>query len=119
METLTITQKGPRYKIGDVVSFITKYGDKITGKIVADPERVYAEIDERGKFKRGGLHTLERTIKSICIPFEFDGNRLTVHYPASTGFGNAFTTVSLFHSWSYTVQGPQHLIGVPESKILR
>lgn len=75
---------------------------------VEEIHRCFAECDARGKFVRGGLHTEERDIKSIELPYRFDGETLQVDFPAAT-YGDwtqaAHTQTSKFFGYDYSVRG--------------
>jgi hypothetical protein len=71
---------------------------------------LYQEVDDDGEFDRDGLATLERTIQSIKLPYEFDGETLKIRIPASTlklKHGemreNARTRTSKFFGYACTV----------------
>lgn len=114
----------PKFKIGDKVTMRSpSLYNETTGEIV-EVERVFKRVNRNGNFEPDGLETLERTIKNIAIPYEFDSNKLTVHYP-EYDYGDwvqkARTETSLFYSYAYTVKTasmlciyPQHSLTITE-----
>jgi small-conductance mechanosensitive channel len=98
----------PKFKIGDKVrtSKSDLYGQTVG--IVVNVQRMYKEVNRfSGRMERGGLTTDESTIKSISLPYTFDGETLTVDFPESdfgTFIQKAFTMVSKFYGYSVTVE---------------
>jgi hypothetical protein len=111
----------PEFKVNDKVisKKPTLYGET-EGK-VTEVGKIFMELDSHtGTFKRGGLATEERDIKSIQIPYEFDGETLKVHYPEDD-YGQwiekARTEVSKFYGYAYTVKTPKMLTLFAESSL--
>ena len=97
---------GPKFSIGDKVSHLeTLYGET-EGKIV-EIEKIFTDIYKDGSFVPDGLSHIESSIKSIQIPYTFDGETLTIEYPEAT-FGEfvtpAYTKVAKFKNYAYTVE---------------
>tara|TARA_R110000868_G_scaffold94947_1_gene261424 strand:- start:330 stop:692 length:363 start_codon:yes stop_codon:yes gene_type:complete len=97
----------PKFEIGtEVLHAPDLYG--MTRGTIYNIDRIFQEIDPRtGQFDLRGLATFESTIKFTAIPYEFDGETLTVHFPES-GFGGwtekAKTQVSKFYGYAYSVR---------------
>lgn len=105
--------KQPKFKVGDTVNCSRTLYDETEG-VVTEVERVFQDINPDGSFDMDGLATLEHTISSIQIPYEFDGETLKVHYPASVIKltdgelrQNAKTRTAKFKSYAYTVRTPK------------
>lgn len=100
--------KKPLYEVGNEVSFYDKYRGEHKGTIVSI-EKTYKEIESDGSFMEDGLVTLESTIPSISLPYQFDGNVLKVEFPESK-FGDyvqrAYTKESHFYGYAYTIKTP-------------
>lgn len=100
----------PKYSIGQTVKCPpTLYNEK-EGKIV-DIEKIFQEVNKDGTFNMDGLATLERTIQHCCLPCRFDGKTLEVDHPESTMkltngtiYHKAYTRVSKFYGYAYTIQ---------------
>lgn len=108
-----LIQIKPRFSVGDVVSTPKNLYNETRGEVTA-VERVFQEVHSGGvldgTFNMEGLATLEKTISSIQIPYEFDEVTLKVHHPASeiklrdgVHKEKAKTRVSKFYGWAYTV----------------
>jgi hypothetical protein len=117
------TAVGPKYKVGLRVTAKTPKGT-FTGNIV-EVERVFKDIDSfSGGFERGGLCTFERDIASIQIPHTFDGETLTVSYPAQKFNGGSLdprTRTAKFHSYCYTMQpeGLTYRVVISEKSVIK
>lgn len=101
----------PKFKVGDkvVMSKKTWYNEK-EGVILEGPIRIFKDVF-------GTLCTSENEIKSICLPYEFDGETLTVHYPQrdmGSFIQKEFTQVSKFSHYSYFVKSSKMNTGYPE-----
>jgi len=105
-----LKQKPCKFQIGDSVTLKRPdlYGCT-KGKVV-EVERLYKRIEQfcdGWDFESGGLVSIERDISHICIPYDFDGETLTVHYPESQ-FGDwtqrAHSEKSKFFGWGVTVE---------------
>lgn len=111
----------PLYKMGDTVSMPANLYDETTGKIVKIG-RLFKEINPvTGKFIAGGLVTDEDTIKSICIPYTFDGETLTVNYPGidlGDYVRKPYTRVSKFYQHGYVVKSHKICTAIREKKII-
>jgi len=107
-------QKEAKFEIGQKVNMSTKtlYGE-VEGVIV-DITRTYKVVSKvingNSFFETNGLVHEERHIHSICLPYRFDGNTLEIDYPQKD-YGSfvqkAFTTISEFYGYSYTVKTPK------------
>lgn len=109
---MAITTK-PKFNIGDVVVMKkpTLYGETF-GTISEGPAKCFKS--------ESGLVTEERTIKSIQLPYEFDGEILVVHYPEhdyGTWIEKAHSSTSVFCFYSYTVKTPKILTVYRESSL--
>jgi len=97
-----ITQPKPKFKVGDIVIHRPDlYGG--TESEVKEVTRTYAEIDLPGNFIRDGLRIMESDISSISIPYDFDGETLTVYYPAGRLSPTSFTKVYKFFGYNYVI----------------
>lgn len=102
MATLT-TQAEPLFQENDVVQKAkTKHWPELYA-VIMDVDRLYSEIDSNGRLVRGGLNQRESDITNICIPYTFDGDMLTVHYPDSI-VRRAHTQQYKFSGYTYTVK---------------
>ena len=97
------------FEIGDPVKLPGR-GDiwgYTTGTVV-ETGRAFKEVfDGTREINPDGLVQDERDIKSICLPYEFDGETLTVYYPEKeyTNFvQKAFTKTSIFYTHRITVK---------------
>lgn len=75
-------KRKPKYNEGETVTMKSPnlYGEKVG--VITRVERIYQEVDRfTGKIDPHGLATMEGTISSISIPYEFDGETLVVKYP--------------------------------------
>lgn len=107
-------QKEPKFEIGQKVSLSapTLYGE--TQGIIVERTRDYkavTRISNGHSFPEiDGLVHEERHIKNICLPYRFDGNTLEIDYPEAD-YGSfvqkAFTTISEFCGYSYTIKTPK------------
>lgn len=92
-ETKTILPIGTKVKV-------KKYDPHYASKeaVIVGVERGYKQFDEEyGLFVDGGLVTLEKNIKNICIPYDFDNDTLKVHH-------EDYTRVSKFYDHYYTIR---------------
>lgn len=98
--------KKPLYEIGQEVTFVDKYHRTHKGEII-NIEKTYKEVESDGSFMEGGLVTLESTISSIALPYQFDGEALKVEFPESK-YGDyvqmAYMKESRFYGYSYTIK---------------
>lgn len=112
----------PKFKVGDKVIMRKKtlYGET-EGIVSEGPIRCYKALcPYTGRIDPNGLVTEERTIKSISLPYEFDGEVLKVHFPESdmgSIIMKAYTLISVFYGYSYTVKTPKMLTGYSESSL--
>lgn len=84
---------GTKVKVEDHVSL---YGSKEA--VIVGIERGFKTIDEKtGEFISDGLVTMENMIKSISIPYDFDGETLQVHH-------EEYPRVSKFYKYYYTIR---------------
>lgn len=84
----------------------TLYGET-EGVIVAIGNLFKVVHPGTNTFDSDGLVTDESTINSISLPYEFDGETFTVHYPEAdygTWIRKAFTDTSKFYGYSYDVR---------------
>lgn len=98
----------PKFKVGDKVKMRSPdlYGFT-EGKIVS-VEKAFQELyPNSDEFDMDGLRTLEQTINSIVIPYEFDGEYLTVHYPSDKSNPKGKILKSKFYGYSYTIETPE------------
>ena len=114
--------KQPKYEVGQKVKLKKKtlYGET-EGEIVR-VEKIFQEIDESGNFNPDGLSTLESTIDSISIPYTFDGETLTVEFPAiecTNIIIKAKKRVSKFSGYAYTVETPKMNTMFSESTLIK
>lgn len=93
--------KQPKFEIGQEVILRGKlkmnYSDKTA--VVTSRQRYF-------KNENGGV-TSESMIPNIALPYEFDGETLTVHYPEQdfgTFVQKAYTRTSTFGGWEYRVK---------------
>jgi hypothetical protein len=102
------TQKSPKFEIGQTVNCEPNLYGETTGTIY-ERERLYREINPYTG-RMNGMVTGEATLKHIELKYDFDGETLTIHYPESD-FGSsiqkAYSTVSKFCGWGYTVKSPK------------
>ena len=98
--------KNPKFKVGNKVTHPHTLYNETEGEIV-EVERVYAAVYDNGAFEPRGLQHLESTIKSIQLPYRFDGKTLEVDMPADRFNSMAVTLVSRFHGYAYTVKTPE------------
>jgi len=105
----TKTKPEPKLKIGDHVSCPPTLYNETYGTIT-EVDEIFKMIRPDGSFEPRGLCHLKSTIKDIAIPYEFDGETLTIHFPAG-GYGNwttpAHDMVSKFKGYAYTIKTPQ------------
>lgn len=113
----------PKFQSGDKVSLLSPalYGE--TEGTVIESERTYqatydwndTEIDE------DGLRIRESDIDIISIPYDFDGETLTIHYPPNpTLYRDGKRKVYKLHSTSYTIDtGRIHAIYPEEALRLK
>lgn len=111
----------PKFKIGDRVRANSRHGE-IEGEVTKVDRTFMAINPQTGRFLTGPMAsaTFEQDIKSICIPYEFDGETLTVHFPESKFTGgslDAHDEVSKFHHYSYHVNSPKLNIITPERSL--
>ena len=99
-----------KFNVGDKINFKrtknANYANQ-TG-VVVEVESGFKEIiNESGVFDPDGLLTLERTIESIRLPFEFDGWMLKVFHP-ETNLGEyvqkAYTRTAIFYGFYYSIR---------------
>jgi len=91
----------PKHKIGQTVRLKKpSLYNEFTGKIV-DIEKIYAETNPDGTFKRGGLWTASGTIECIALPHTLENDVLTVTYPSG------MKMVSKFKDYSFTIETPK------------
>jgi len=102
IKTIQEMPKQPRYSVGQTLQLKSKtLYDEVQGT-VSSIERKYQRISKfTGKFDPHGLTTLEGSIKSISLPYEFDGETLIVTY----NDGNKET--SKFSGYAYTIKTPK------------
>lgn len=95
------------YEIGDKVLINSTNYRGITGEVV-DVKRAYLEMENNGlDFAPDGLLTMEDTIKSIALDYEFDGYTLKVKHPEhdyGSWIQKAYTRVAILHGYVYTVK---------------
>jgi len=101
----------PKHTIGQNVrlkkpSLYNEY----TGKIV-EIEKIYAETNPDGTFKRGGLWTASGTIECFSVPYTLENDVLTVHSPSGT-------RVSKFKEYSYTIETPKMRLACTAKNII-
>jgi len=116
-----VKQYPPKFKVYDkVICPPTHYGE--TEGTITRVERVYQKINQfTGKIDPKGLVTTESTIKSICLPYTFDGNTLTVHYPkqdCGTFVMKAHTDISVFNGYACVVKTPKILTQFMERRLI-
>jgi len=101
MSTITVTP--PKFNVGQTVKMLRAdlYGCK-TGEVV-EVTRIYKHLMPNGTFDDGGLTIMETDIKGIQLPYGFDGDTITIHYPA-TQFSTARTRQYKSYSWVYAVK---------------
>jgi len=97
----------PKFEIGTIVNHKADlYG--MTQSTIVKVEKVFREVDPRtGEIDPRGLTTLEHTIEHTSLPYEFDGETLTVHFPERvySGFVEpARVMTSKFSGYSYTTR---------------
>lgn len=116
--------KEPKFKIGDAVrmSSPTLYNE--TEGVITGIERKLKKLDshclERGVevFEDGGLVTLESSINSISLPYDFDGTYLRVTYPKGTlNRDRDVVTVSKVFGYSYVIKSPKMNSIYPEKSL--
>ena len=92
--------KQPKFKIGDKVTLKTPSLYNERSGVITAVEKVYKDVN-------GTLCHRESDINSISIPYRFDGITLEIDYP-ETVFSNftqhAYTKISKFYGYSYTVK---------------
>ncbi len=114
------TQPSPKFKVEDKVVFPPTLRGETNG-IVTRVERIYKEIDNRtGKIDPKGLATFESTINDICIPYTFDGEKLTVEYPEQDlgeFIQKAHKTVSIFAGYVCVVKTATINIYINEKRL--
>lgn len=117
-------QKKAKFEIGQKVNMSTKtlYGE-VEGVIVERTKiyKVVTRISNGRSFpETNGLVHEERRIDSICLPYRFDGNTLEIDYPEKD-YGSfiqkAFTTISEFYGYSYTIKTPKMLTSYSERQL--
>lgn len=122
MKKTNPTAPQPKFKIGDRVRARSRHDGEVEGEIT-EVDRTFMTIDpQSGRFKTGQMAsaTFERDIESIVLPFEFDGETLTIHYPEMKFTGGSMdphTEVSKFHHYSYVVKTPKWNIVFPEPSL--
>lgn len=117
--------KKPLYSIGQEVKMSKPNLWKEAVGVIVESEKMFKEIDENGRFVVGGLVTSERSISSIVLPYEFDGETLKVTYPeqvfACYGGGTVSmperVRISKFFRHSYTIKTEKGLSSYPEKMI--
>lgn len=112
----------PKFKVGDQVTAKSKYNGIIARATVENVTRTFSACDANGQFERGGLVTVESDIKSICLPYRFDGETLEVDHPETkfaTFTMHAHTHRSRFSGYSYTIRdnATGQRYGMPERKM--
>ena len=97
------TPTPPKFAIGQSVKLLRSdlYG-RTAGKVL-DVIRIYKQLMPSGAFDSAGLTIMETDITGIQLPYEFDGDTLTIHYPA-TQFSTARTRQYKSFAWVYVVQ---------------
>lgn len=95
------------FEKGDKVIITSGQYQGIIGEAV-DVTRSYLEVESNGfDFAADGLLTLEDTIESIKLDYEFDGYTLKVKHPQQD-YGSfiqkAYTRVAKLHGYVYTVR---------------
>src|SRR5882757_1983864 len=102
------TKIAPPLAVGTSVRFKKPdlYGE--TTGTIREVEKIYQSTHEDGTFDMSGLAHIEREISSIAIPYEFDGETLKIHYPATINRGRI--AVSKFHRYGYTIQSAKMAI---------
>jgi hypothetical protein len=117
-------QKEAKFEIGQKVTMSSKtlYGE-VEGVII-ERTKIYKVVTRisngRSFHETNGLVHEERHIHSICLPYRFDGNTLEIDYPQKD-YGSfvqkAFTTISEFCGYSYTIKTPKMLTSYSERKL--
>lgn len=71
----------PKFKVGDMVKTPKNLYNETAGEVI-EVEKVFQEVDKNGNFDPDGLSTLEKSIPSTQLPYDFDGETLKVYFPA-------------------------------------
>jgi len=105
--------KSPKFKVGDAVKHPKTLYDETEGTVVKI-DRIFQETYADGTFNMDGLADIESTIHSCVLPYRFDGKTYEVDFPAETikctdgtFHRNAYTKVSKFFGYAYTVETPK------------
>jgi len=123
MNTLKYPEKPKaKYVVDDKVemSSPTLYGER--EGVITEVRRMYKRLDKyalaQGSeiFDKKGLVTFEDTIKSICIPYTFDGTYLVVDYGNEDQYIKG-KEMSKFWGWCYTVKTPKMLTVYSERQL--
>lgn len=114
------TATTPKFKVGDKVITPANLYKETKGTII-ELDRIFQEVEPGTDiFVNDGMRHSERSIKSICLPYTFDGETLIVEYPEQDLGGaiiKAHKTESKFRTYAYVVKTPKILTGWIESKI--
>lgn len=105
--------KAPKFKVGQKVAMARPnlYGETVG---------VITEIQKCYKSEDSGLVTFESTIKGIRLPYTFENDVLTVHYPEREDdrfIEKAYTSISRFYGYAVTVKTPKMLTIIQERKV--
>lgn len=106
--------KKPKYNEGETVTMKSPnlYGEKVG--VISRVERIYKEVDRfTGKVDPHGLATMEGTISSMSVPYEFDGETLVIKYP------DGRERKSIFSKYGYTIKSAKMNSLYSESGITR
>lgn len=99
------TQRPCKVKLGDFVHYPKPDLYGMTGGKIIEIHRAYKRIDKyTGKFESGGLLTSEDMIESICLPYTFDGETLTVTYPVDQFRSHEVVETSKFYGYTVVAQ---------------
>jgi hypothetical protein len=89
----------PKFSVGQRVRMVRP-------NLYGETEGVIVRVERNFK-SESGLVTMESTIKSIQLPYRFNGERLEVDHPEQDLGGfiqKAYTHVSVFSGYSYCVE---------------
>lgn len=111
----------PKFEIGDKVKmrFTDLYGEK-EGTVVERSRMLQAIDPYTGQIDPEGLVTDEDHIKSISLPYRYDGYTLEVDFPEADYGGwiqKAYTMKSVVVGWGYAVETSQMRTRVAEKDI--
>lgn len=122
--SLNIKGQTPKFKKGQTVDTISSRISTYKGckGIVTEIERAFKEIDEDGNWVLDGLVTMESSIPSISLPYQYDGQTLVVEHPESNFGGfqmEAYTRKAKPYEFVYTVKiSKEELCGKSDANIL-